>query len=125
MHPARIRLHLQHTRYPRTMLFLMLLLAGGTGAIASKILLLCGIGAMWERFPLVVVATWSVLALLVRGWSSVESRMLPPACRKKDESDPRIDGTGVAAEVGGAMLDSWCIGAEFEAVFFIVLLLEV
>ena len=75
---AALRNYFERRSYPRTMLGLLLLLAGATGFLVSYGLLHLGIDQMWMRYPIAVLAAYAVLLALVRGWVELERRDFDP-----------------------------------------------
>ena len=69
---GRLRAYFARRRSPRATLTILLLVTGGAGFVASLILLKCGLGQMWLRYPLAVLAAWGVFLALVRAWAERE-----------------------------------------------------
>ena len=75
---AALHNYFERRSYPRTMLGLLLLLAGATGFLVSYGLLEIGVDHMWMRYPIAVLAAYGVLLGLVRGWVELERRDFDP-----------------------------------------------
>ena len=75
---AALEAYFERRSYPRTMLTLLLLLAGAAGFLVSYGLLHAGVDHMWMRYPIAVLAGYAVLLALVRGWVELEKRSFNP-----------------------------------------------
>ena len=75
---AALDAYFERRSYPRTMLTLLLLLAGAAGFLVSYGLLRAGVDHMWMRYPIAVLAGYAVLLALVRGWVELEKRSFDP-----------------------------------------------
>lgn len=75
---AALQRYFERHSYPRSMLALLLLVAGAAGFLVSYGLLRMGVDHMWMRFPLAVFAGYGVLLALVRGWVELEKQSFDP-----------------------------------------------
>lgn len=75
---AALEAYFERRSYPRTMLTLVLFLAGAAGFLVSYGLLHAGVDHMWKRYPIAVLAGYAVLLALVRGWVELEKRRFDP-----------------------------------------------
>lgn len=69
-----LRIYFAHRRWPRLMMSSVVLLSGGAGLLASFCMLHAGMNAMWQRYPLAVVAAWLAFLALMRVWVEIERR---------------------------------------------------
>ncbi|MCF3530635.1 hypothetical protein GUR46_17330 [Stenotrophomonas maltophilia] len=65
---VRARRHLQQRGWPRLQMALIVALTGAAGFLASHLLRLAGIDAMWFRYPMAVVLAYGVFLLLMWIW---------------------------------------------------------
>lgn len=73
-----LRRYFEERSYPRTILTLLLLLAGAAGFLVSAGLLRVGVYHMSVRYPVAVLAGYGVLLGLVRGWVELEKGAFDP-----------------------------------------------
>ena len=78
-----LRRYFEERSYPRTILTLLLLVAGAAGFLVSAGLLRIGFDHMWVRYPIAVLAGYGVMLGLVRGWVELEKDAF-------DADDPAI-----------------------------------
>lgn len=89
---AHVREMLLRRGMPRLQMSLILLLTGLVGFLVSFALLRAGVGRMWLRYPLAVIAAYAAFLLLLRLWLSYQRWA---ARRKSSSSSSDLDLPGV------------------------------
>jgi len=90
---GRMRGYLARRRSPRTILSAIMLATAMGGFLASAGMLKLGLIQMWQRYPLAVLAAWSVFLVLVRGWAERERESI-----RVDEELARMESENVSVE---------------------------
>lgn len=121
---ARLRGKLERDSYPRLQMLLLVTLTGAAGFLASFLLLLAGLRAMWLRYPASIAIAYAVFLMLLwiwlrwRGDGADASVDLSPSGRGSGSADygkgGSFDGGGASANYepsDGGLLDGVGDGA--------------
>ena len=108
---AALQRYFEERSYPRTMLTLLLLLAGAPGFLVSAGMLRIGYYHMWFRYPVAVLAGYGVLLGLVRGWVELEKGSFDP-------DDPVMKTALAAKQTQSKRSSDWWDSLDFLNVDF-------
>jgi len=115
---ARIRDRLLRLGFPRLRMLLLVLLTGGSGMLASWLMLRAGLASMPLRYPAALLVAYAVFLLLVRLFAEhgpAENFDVPGNTSNTNTEGARLDfgstGSTRSARSGSGSSGSWLDGA--------------
>lgn len=107
---ARLRGKLERESYPRLQMLLLVTLTGAAGFLASFLLLLAGLNAMWLRYPASIAIAYAVFLMLLWIWL----RWRGDGADASVDLGPSGRGSGDAGYGKGGSFDGGGASANYE-----------